>query len=354
MIIELGDEDHKKEISEDFTITVAPDSDIKVYEKGIAGQTDYPCLCAKFDDNDEFIVATHSNGSIEIHEADSCDYVCHLEPGEEESKKPVCTLAKWRPGAEPDAIIAVDIKGGIRRYSKNEEEEIASITPEDEDENRLFALDYASDGKTFATGGTDHFVRVYDDETMKLKVTLDPFYTKKPGHTNRIFSVAFNKTDPTMIASGGWDSTVIIHDIRQKGPVAGILGPYICGDAIDFTNWEVITGSWRNDNQLQKWDTRTTEKTLDIEWDGDNFDTEDPVRIFSLTKSHNDSINSFMVAGGGEGDELRVFNKDYTPVARISDVTRSIFTTDVAKHADAFLFSGGDGIIRVCKVIVYN
>lgn len=138
-------------------------------------------------------------------------------------------MAKWRPatGGESDAIIAVDYKGAIRRYSKKEEKEVSSIIPEDEDKNRLFALDYASDGKSFATGGTDHFVRIYDDETMKEKVTLDSFYTNKSGHSNRIFCVAFNKSDPTMIASGGWDSTVIIHDIRQKGPVAGILGPYV-------------------------------------------------------------------------------------------------------------------------------
>lgn len=93
---------------------------------------------------------------------------------------------------------------------------------------------------------------------------------------------------------------------------------------------------------------------MDIEWDGENFDSEEPVRIFSLTKSHNDSINSFMVAGGGESDELRVFNEEYKAVAGISDVSRAIFTTDISNHADSFLFAGGDGYIRVCKVIVYN
>lgn len=79
-----------------------------------------------------------------------------------------------------------------------------------------------------------------------------------------------------MIASGGWDSTVILHDIRQKGPISGILGPYICGDSIDFNGKDIITGSWRNENQIEVWDLRTTEKSKDIDWEGDNFDSEEP------------------------------------------------------------------------------
>ena len=42
MILELGEEENKKPISEDYTINVAEGSDIKVFEKGIAGQVDYP------------------------------------------------------------------------------------------------------------------------------------------------------------------------------------------------------------------------------------------------------------------------------------------------------------------------
>lgn len=188
MILDQQLEDEKQvEISEEFTIKEADGTDIKVYEKGIAGQPDFPCLCAKFDDNDEFIVACHSNGVIELHDADTCNYICHLEEAEEESLKPICTMVKWRPGTEPDAIIGVDVKGGIRRYSKNEKKQIDFIETEEGENNRLFALDYSPDGETFATGGTDHMVRVYDDETMKLKVTLDPFYTHKSGHSNRIF-----------------------------------------------------------------------------------------------------------------------------------------------------------------------
>lgn len=150
-----------------------------------------------------------------------------------------------------------------------------------------------------------------------------------------------------MIASAGWDSTVIIHDIRKKGPISGILGPYVCGDSLEFHGKDVITGSWRNENQLQVWDTRTTKKIKDIDWDGNNFESDTPVRVFCLARSHHESMNSIMIAGGGQSNELRVFNQDLEAVVNITDMSRGIFTCDISHHSDAILFAGGDGVIRV-------
>lgn len=41
-----------------------------------------------------------------------------------------------------------------------------------------------------------------------------------PGHGNRIFCLKFNPMNENMILSGGWDNTVCINDIREKGPIA--------------------------------------------------------------------------------------------------------------------------------------
>jgi WD40 repeat protein len=51
--------------------------------------------------------------------------------------------------------------------------------------------------------------------TKKLKAKLEGTINS-PGHANRIFSIKFCKTDPTIVASGGWDKTVIIWDINGK------------------------------------------------------------------------------------------------------------------------------------------
>jgi len=68
-----------------------------------------------------------------------------------------------------------------------------------------------------------------------------------PGHSNRVFAVKFDPTSEHVIASGGWDNTVQIYDIRKKGPVASIYGPHVCGDSIDFFNDgnTLLTGSYR-------------------------------------------------------------------------------------------------------------
>lgn len=44
MILELDEEDTKVPISDDYDINEAEGSDIKVYEKGILGGTEVPCL----------------------------------------------------------------------------------------------------------------------------------------------------------------------------------------------------------------------------------------------------------------------------------------------------------------------
>ena len=75
---------------------------------------------------------------------------------------------------------------------------------------------------------------------------------------------------PNVLVSGGWDNTIQIYDIREKGPVGSIYGPHICGDAIDFRNDGVtlLTGSYRQDDALQLFDMRTLKCIRTYEWDG--------------------------------------------------------------------------------------
>ena len=97
-----------------------------------------------------------------------------------------------------------------------------------------------------ATAGRDAHVRIYDETTKSLVHTLKE-RGDFPGHSNRIFSVKFNPFNPNILFSAGWDNTMQIYDIREKGPVGSIFGPHVCGDAIDvrFDGYTVLTGSYR-------------------------------------------------------------------------------------------------------------
>ena len=116
----------------------------------------------------------------------------------------------------------------------------------DNPENHLYCLDYNSEGTLLAVAGRDQHVRIYDETTKSLLISMKE-RGELPGHSNRIFSVRFNPLDSNILVSGGWDNTVQIYDIREKGPVESIYGPHICGEAIDFKNdgYSILTGSYR-------------------------------------------------------------------------------------------------------------
>ena len=116
----------------------------------------------------------------------------------------------------------------------------------DNPEDHLYCLDFNNEGTMLAVGGRDPHVKVYDETTKSLAYTLKE-KGELPGHSNRVFSVKFNPLNSNMIASGGWDNTVQIFDLREKGPIHSIFGPHICGDTIDFKNdgYTLLTGSYR-------------------------------------------------------------------------------------------------------------
>ena len=66
---------------------------------------------------------------------------------------------------------------------------------------------------------------------------------KMHGHSNRIFCCKFDPKDDNIIYSGGWDDIIMINDLREGGPVSKILGPHICGEAIDLQGNLLLVGS---------------------------------------------------------------------------------------------------------------
>ena len=80
----------------------------------------------------------------------------------------------------------------------------------------------------------------------------------------------WDPSNPNICASGGWDNTIQIYDVRKKGPAASWYGPHVCGDAIDFRadGHTLLTGSYRQEDVLELWDLRKNKKFRNIDWDG--------------------------------------------------------------------------------------
>ena len=68
-------------------------------------------------------------------------------------------------------------------------------------------MDYTNDGTLLAVGGRDCHIRIYDETTKSLSMSMKE-KGDFPGHSNRIFSVKFNPIRQNMLVSGGWDNTL--------------------------------------------------------------------------------------------------------------------------------------------------
>lgn len=84
-------------------------------------------------------------------------------------------------------------------------------------------------------------LEVFDDN--KLAKVVEFKQAGALGHTNRIFCVKFDESQPNLIYSGGWDCSVNIWDIRTAKCTGSIFGPQICGEAIDVSGTQLLTGS---------------------------------------------------------------------------------------------------------------
>jgi WD40 repeat protein len=204
-----------------------------------------------------------------------------------------------------------------------------------------------------------------------------------PGHSNRVFCVKFDPYNPNQIASGGWDNTIQLYDIRKKGPVASIYGPHICGEAIDFKDdtFTLLTGSYRQNEVLELFDLRTLKKTRTIEWNGpkaempvnedmeeqkqgeedrenidpqlaqkqkeeEEFDRENPAP-FIYSCYFNNQNNTVLAAGAG-ANQVRVFDYDTGNVlCVVSHLPKAILCMGLANQSNDFAFGSIDSKIRI-------
>lgn len=103
-------------------------------------------------------------------------------------------------------LLVANTNGSIFQYVSKTGKEIWRTT---EEGNFVMAVDYAPNGKNFATAGKDNIIRIYDEETKAIAHQLTGIKWHTHGHNNRIFSVKFKPDDPNVLASGGWDQNVL-------------------------------------------------------------------------------------------------------------------------------------------------
>lgn len=162
------------------------------------------------------------------------------------------------------------------------------------------------------------------------------------GHSNRVFCAKYHEKNPNLLYTGGWDSSLIIWDSREKSAVGSIYGPTISGKAIDQKGDLLLTGSYRSSDQLELWDLRTKELVSGIDWDGPGLPCKTS-NVYCCQFAHG-SEDDTIIAGCTGRNEVKVFEKglSYKPSWSIDKLKKGVYTLDL-DWTNSNLVFGGSG-----------
>ena len=170
-------------------------------------------MLAKFGHEDSLVACGCSDGYVRIYNliksSKIAEFNTNVKDRESNSNTPVNAI-RWRPASEKlesmgAVVLAANTNGHLFQFLAKTGKQIWHGV---ESDNQIFALDYASDGRFFASAGRDSVIRIYDEETKKTTHSMKGELRQKAGHSNRVFAVKFKPENPAILASGGWDQNV--------------------------------------------------------------------------------------------------------------------------------------------------
>ena len=243
----------------------------------------------------------------------------------------------------PKTFMTISSDGFIKEWN--------SKTPKNswtfqEEGNELYALDIHRGGVIFATAGSDSIVRVYDGKTKQLKheYARAKYDMSSPsGHSDRVYCVHFTQGDQNIFASGGWDNTVQLWDLRTTTASMVLPGPHVCGDSIDTYGNLLIAGSWRTHEQLQMFDLRTGKMINSARWAllGDDRQCQIYTTRFLLD-------GKFFVAGGSGTNQAKLYSTDsFSSVGSAINFMSGCFCCAPSKDGKSIVFGTANGTTQL-------
>jgi eukaryotic-like serine/threonine-protein kinase len=135
------------------------------------------------------------------------------------------------------------------------------------DAGPVMCLALSPDGRTLATGGLEHIVRLWDVASGRERA-------KFRGHQDVIWALAFSP-DGQSVASASWDNTVKVWDVNRRQE--GDLLPVGNGYSVALTPDGKMLACGAPVNGVQFWDTSTRKQIAKLSLDNG----EDPLAVFS-------------------------------------------------------------------------
>lgn len=308
------------------------------------------CFCVRFSKSDLFLAAAYSTGKICVFDCNNFyKHQCTIRVSDY-----AVTSLRFRGDS---SILATSAEGKITSWHAKTGKILNTI---EDPKNPLMCLDLNAHLNLFAVGGNDKVVKLFDDETKTLVRELKGNYNQI-GHSNRIFSVNFNSTNPNLLVSGGWDSIVVFYDVRTKEIINSVLGAHICGDALDMQDYQLLTGSWRVKEQIKIFDIRkfSVLETVNWEYNSDNHTSY----LYSAQFSKKTSNNYFAV-GGSQINQYRVYDNSTHCLKneKTNEMDRSVFCFEEGLSGPVYsidfsntmnnlvTFGCGDGVVRIYQI----
>lgn len=304
-------------------------------------------LTCCYDRDDSFVAFGSDDSLIRIYKTLSNKIACCFSDSPNYGV-PLTSL-KFKPIAIDNILMSCRVNGVVSLWNIEKNQMISSF----KEDNYIYTGEYNRDGDHFATAGYDTKIRIYDQNTLKLISILekDDKNNNNLGHANRIYSLKYCLDHPNILLSGGWDETLFIWDTRVGHNIEYIYGPLICGDSLDVKGNSVLTGSWRNQNQLQVWDLRNKKISINIPWV--NLSLEEKNKRNHIYACQFDKYNDRYIIAGTTGDnQIRIFdkNENYQCMDVISGFEKPVYTLNFDYKDQKIAFGSGNGLCGIIEV----
>jgi WD40 repeat protein len=333
--------------------TDVEESPFKLVPRMTISKNSSEVFSVRFSPDGKFLAAGSADGAIRVFNVSNGSIAYNVEGGSNVALPTTCI--RFRPVTSAtqtkNVFLSANAAGAVQHWHMTSGKCLHTFTDE---ENQVYGLDYNEEGTQFATAGKDTKIRIYDEATKTNVVTLlgssiGNYSSTMPGHSNRVFSVKFTH-DENILVSGGWDNTVHLWDIREGRSVRHLHGPHICGDSLDVKGNEILTGSWRQKEQLELWDLGSGERITEIPWNSGNHDRSCDLYAAQFSK---DTRGRFIIAGGSGVNEAKVFDHgaNNSLVGTVTGLERGVFTVDFSPCREKVAIAGGDACIRILDVV---
>lgn len=114
--------------------------------------------------------------------------------------------------------------------------------------------------------------------------------------------------------------------------------------------YTILTGSWRNSEQLQLWDFRTEKLLETVPW-RTGVSLAQPCMVYAAQFSKGEG-SSMIAAGGSGANEAKLFDRrnNGAVIGTVMGLSQACYSVDFSNSGSMFAVAGGDGCVRVMNI----